>query len=66
LYVDDLLVTGSSEALLHEFKEHMLNELEMNDIGKLIYFFGIKFTETKEGILMHPSRYAKEMLRRHK
>ncbi|XP_047163753.1 uncharacterized protein LOC124833339 [Vigna umbellata] len=41
----------------------MLNEFEMSDLGKLNYF-GIKFVETEKGIVMHQSRYAKEMLKK--
>ena len=53
LYVDDLLVTGSSEKLISKFKLQMLIEFEMSDLGKLNYFLGIEFTKTEDGVLMH-------------
>jgi len=53
LYIDDLLVIRSSEALIRKFKVHMLSEFEMSDLGKLGYFLGIEFTETEGGIVMH-------------
>jgi hypothetical protein len=41
LYVDDLLVTGSSLENLSKFKELMMKEFEMSDLGKLSYFLGM-------------------------
>jgi len=64
LYVDDLLVTGSSEKLIAEFKAEMISEFEMSDLGRLSYFLGIKFSENEYGIVMHQSRYAQEILRK--
>jgi len=64
LYVDDLLITGSSEELISKFKGEMLNEFEMSDLGRLNYFLGIEFTETQSGLVMYQSRYAREVLRK--
>lgn len=41
LYVDDLLITGSSEEKIFDFKIQMLQEFEMGDLGRLSYFLGI-------------------------
>ncbi|XP_014492682.1 uncharacterized protein LOC106755098 [Vigna radiata var. radiata] len=62
LYVDDLLITGSSVQKIVDFKLQMLQEFEISDLGQLSYFLGIEFTKTDEGILMHQSRYALDML----
>lgn len=40
LYVDDLLVTGSDQQEVEDFKIQMKNEFEMTDLGKLSYFLG--------------------------
>ncbi|XP_014523651.1 uncharacterized protein LOC106779947 [Vigna radiata var. radiata] len=64
LYFDDMLITRSNEKVIQNFKLHMLNEFEMSDLGKLSYFLGIEFVETEKGIVMHQSRYAKEMLKK--
>lgn len=48
LYVDDLLVTGSSNKTIIEFKEFMKDEFEMTDLGKLSYFMSMEFAETEE------------------
>ncbi|XP_014496687.1 uncharacterized protein LOC106758263 [Vigna radiata var. radiata] len=62
LYVDDLLVTGSSVGRIVDFKVQMLQEFEMSDLGQLSYFLGIEFTKTDEGMLMYQHRYALDML----
>lgn len=64
LYVDDLLVTGSNEDAIAKFKSSMLNEFEMTDLGELSYFLGIEFKRTKDGIVMHQSKYASDILQK--
>jgi len=64
LYVDDLLVTGSSEKEIQGFKQFMMAEFEMTDLGKLSHFLGLEFNQVQNGVLMHQSRYAQEILKR--
>jgi len=40
----------------------MHDEFEMNDLENLSYSLGIEFTEVEQGIIMHQSRYAREVL----
>jgi len=42
LYVDDLIFTGSDVAMFNKFKESMMSEFDMTDIGILHYFLGIE------------------------
>lgn len=44
----------------------MTSEFEMTDLGHLSYFFGMKFKRSKEGLFMHQSKYATDLLRRFK
>jgi hypothetical protein len=48
LYVDDLLITGSNEKLITEFKEDMKKKFEMTDFQLLT---GIEFLRTSKGTL---------------
>lgn len=57
LYVDDLLVTGSSTQEIENFKMKMKIELEMKDLDNLGYFLGMEFVQTKGGIFMHQRKY---------
>ena len=45
LYVDDLLVTSSSEEEIQRFKQFMMAEFEMTDLGKLSHFLGLEFNQ---------------------
>ncbi|GAU30980.1 hypothetical protein TSUD_104940 [Trifolium subterraneum] len=64
LYVDDLLITGSDEAHIREFKVDMMREFEMTDLGHISYFLGIEFQRTSEGLILHQKKYASEILKR--
>jgi hypothetical protein len=64
LYVDDLLITGSNESYIEEFKRQMMREFEMTDIGHLSYFLGIEFVKCRKGLMMHQKKYASEILKR--
>ena len=41
LYVDDLLVTGSSMEHIDTFKREMKDAFEMTDLGKMTFFLGM-------------------------
>ena len=41
LYVDDLIFTGNDEGMFRTFKQSMMKEFEMTDLGKMKYFLGI-------------------------
>ncbi|WJX72888.1 hypothetical protein P8452_56724 [Trifolium repens] len=64
LYVDDLLITGSDENEISDFKIELMREFEMTDLGHISYFLGIEFYKSSRGLLMHQKRYASEVLKR--
>lgn len=64
LYVDDLLITGSSSTEIAEIKRCLSSEFEMTNLGKLSYFLGIEFEQSNKGILMHQRKYILEILER--
>lgn len=42
VYVDDLLLTGTSIRLIEEFKTQMSGKFEMSNLGKLTYYLGVE------------------------
>lgn len=64
VYVDDLIFTGDDEKLMREFKDSMMREFDMSDLGRMSYFLGIEVVQQKEGIFICQRRYAEEVLRR--
>lgn len=62
VYVDDLLVSGSSVDMICEFKAEMASKFEMSDLGKLTYYLGIEVEQHREGITLRQERYALRIL----
>ena len=62
VYVDDLLVTGSSLRLIQEFKLEMAEKFEMSDLGLLTYYLGIEVCQYDGGIILKQDRYAHRIL----
>ena len=62
VYVDDLLITGSSLTAINSFKKSMAIEFEMSDLGRLTYYLGIEVHQFDGGITLKQSRYAMKLL----
>ncbi|XP_074337622.1 uncharacterized protein LOC141674816 [Apium graveolens] len=45
VYVDDLLIPGTSLEVVEEFKREMSAQLDMSDLGLLTYYLGIEFEQ---------------------
>ena len=60
LYVDDLIFTGNDELMYAKFKQFMMDEFDITDLGKMRYFLGIEVLQGSEGIFIGQ----KSMLRR--
>ncbi|KAJ0491696.1 putative RNA-directed DNA polymerase [Helianthus annuus] len=64
LYVDDILYTSSSKALLDEFKAKMVSEFEMTNVGELKYFLGLEVVKKAGGFFVTQRKYARDVLQR--
>ncbi|KAG6480984.1 hypothetical protein ZIOFF_057575 [Zingiber officinale] len=62
VYVDDLIVTGSITEEINKFKQQMMMEFEMSNLGLLSYYLGIEVEQQKNRILHRQSTYAKKIL----
>ena len=60
--VDDLLVTGSSLAMILEFKREMSRNFEMSDLGRLTYYLGIEVQQHEGYIVLSQEKYAMKIL----
>ena len=63
LYVDDLLVTGSSKELIDKFKKEMEDVFEMTDIGMMSFFLGMEIQQKQNEVFLCQQKYAKEVLK---
>lgn len=62
VYVDDLLVTGTSIEAIKEFKTQMTESFDMSDLGKLTYYLGLEVEQGKDYICLKQAGYAKKIL----
>jgi len=64
LYVDDIVLTASSCALLHNIIGRLHTEFAMTDLGALHHFFGISVTCSLDGMFLSQRQYALDLLQR--
>ncbi|KAH9327910.1 hypothetical protein KI387_000018, partial [Taxus chinensis] len=64
LYVDDLLITSSSNSLTQDIKRKLKAEFDMKDMGLLHYFLGLHVHQFAEGISICQKKYATDLLQR--
>lgn len=64
LYVDDIILTTSSDALRCSIMDLLSFEFAMKDLGPLNYFLGIAVTRHKGGMFLSQRKYAEEIIER--
>ncbi|KAJ9536884.1 hypothetical protein OSB04_029617 [Centaurea solstitialis] len=64
LYVDDIILVASSDALRQSIMSKLGSEFAMKDLGPLSYFLGISVTRHSGGLFLSQKKYAKEILER--
>ncbi|KAL9259787.1 Retrovirus-related Pol polyprotein from transposon TNT 1-94-like protein [Drosera capensis] len=62
VYVDDLIVTGGNSREVKLFKQQMMTEFEMSDLGLLSYYLRIEVEQKKGQINLKQSAYAKKIV----
>jgi hypothetical protein len=62
VYVDDLLITGTSIKSIGRFKQEMAAMFKMSDLGLLTYYLGIQVQQSTKGIILSQESYAKKIL----
>jgi histone deacetylase 1/2 len=64
VYVDDIIVASSSEALTNALLKDLEKEFAIKDLGALHYFLGIEVKRQHGELLMTQARYATNILKR--
>ncbi|CAM8965547.1 unnamed protein product [Rhodiola kirilowii] len=65
VYVDDVVLTGTSPSLINQIKEFIHAKFRIKDLGHLKYFLGIEVARSKEGIFINQRKYALDILAEH-
>ncbi|CAL9006854.1 unnamed protein product, partial [Prunus brigantina] len=65
LYVDDIIITGSSSTLVQSVIDDLGLVFDMKDIGKLTYFLGLEVSYQSNGdLFVNQAKYARDLLKR--
>lgn len=64
LYVDDIILTASTDELLHEIIGALSREFAMTDLGRLHHFLGITVAHQAHGLFLNQSQYTKDIINR--
>ncbi|KAK9068004.1 hypothetical protein SSX86_012115 [Deinandra increscens subsp. villosa] len=64
LYVDDIILTTSSDALRRDLMRSLSGEFAMKDLGPLSYFLGISVTRTGDRMFLSQASYAQDIITR--
>lgn len=64
LYVDDIILTASSDSLRRSIISRLSSEFAMKDLGPLHYFLGIAVHSHANGMFLSQRKYASEIIAR--
>jgi hypothetical protein len=64
LYVDDIVLTASSESLLRRIITSLQQEFAMKDLGVLHHFLGVTVEPHPAGLFLHQRQYTLDILER--
>jgi hypothetical protein len=64
VYVDGIIITSSSSAVLTTLLEDLRGEFALKDLGALHYFLGMQVTRSKDGLTLSQEKYALELLQK--
>lgn len=62
VYVDDLIISGSSAAAMTEFKGYLSSCFHMKDLGVLKYFLGIEVARNATGFYLCQRKYTLDII----
>ncbi|XP_019099636.1 PREDICTED: uncharacterized protein LOC109132470 [Camelina sativa] len=62
VYVDDLIITGSTMTVMQAFKDYLSTCFHMKDLGPLKYFLGIEVAHSPSGMYLCQRKYALDII----
>ena len=64
IYVDDIIVTSSSDEAISGLLKDLGVEFALKDLGELHYFLGIEVKQHKDGLHLSQEKYATDLVRK--
>ncbi|XP_024038432.1 uncharacterized protein LOC112097423 [Citrus clementina] len=65
VYVDDIIITGSSPSIIQQVIQHMHQAFALKDLGELHYFLGIEVSKSSQGVSLTQAKYIADILDKH-
>ncbi|CAM8999551.1 unnamed protein product [Rhodiola kirilowii] len=62
VYVDDVILTGTSSELIQKVKAFIHDLFKIKDLGQLRYFLGFEVSRSGDGLFLNQRKYALELL----
>jgi hypothetical protein len=62
----DLIFTGNNPKMLGDFKQAMIKEFEMTDIGLMSYYLGIEIKQGEDRIFVNQEKFTRGILKKFK
>lgn len=62
VYVDDLLISGNSEAEIEYLKVMLAKQFHMKDLGLISYFLGLEINRSSAGFFTSQKKYTLDLL----
>lgn len=62
LYVDDIIVTRTSQLYIASLVSQLKDSFDMTNLGHLKYFLGLEVSVTSSGIFVNQAKYMKDVL----
>jgi histone deacetylase 1/2 len=56
IYVDDIIVTSFSDAVISALLHHLCSEFSLKDLGYLHYFLGLEVHKRSNGLLLNQEK----------
>ncbi|KAB2621335.1 hypothetical protein D8674_023517 [Pyrus ussuriensis x Pyrus communis] len=64
VYVDDIIITGSSSTTCQSIISNLQLMFPVKDLGDIHYFLGIEVHKSAKGLLLHQTKYALDLLKK--
>lgn len=64
VYVDDLILTGSTVHVVNDIVKQLAAKFSIKDLGELSYFLGVEVLHSPDGMLLSQRKYMQDLLDR--
>ena len=64
LYVDDMLIFGTSQSVVHGIKRFLASQFDMNDMDEAKVILGVKITRMGDSMKLSQEHYIEKILKR--